>query len=86
MMFPCDKCGACCRNIDLSSLYVELDRGDGVCRYLFENLCSIYDERPLLCRVDESYEKIFAGRMSKEEYYRLNHVACDKLKKKDRMC
>lgn len=86
MMFQCDKCGACCRNIDLSPLYAQLDRGDGVCRYLSENLCSIYDERPLLCRVDESYEKFFAGQMSKEEYYRLNYEACDRLKKKDRMC
>ncbi len=85
-MFQCDKCGACCRNVNLSPLYAELDRGDGVCRYLTGSLCSIYGERPLLCRVDESYQNFFVGRMSKEEYYRLNYEACDKLKKKDRKC
>ena len=54
-MFHCDKCGICCRSLRRSPLYRELDRGDGVCRYLDGNLCSIYATRPLLCRVDESY-------------------------------
>lgn len=85
-MFQCDKCGACCRNLKLSPLYRGLDRGDGVCKYLSGNLCSIYAQRPLLCRVEESYRAFFAGTMSKEEYYRLNYEACDKLKEKERMC
>lgn len=81
MMFPCDKCGACCRNLHLSPLYAELDRGDGVCKYLSENLCSIYESRPLLCRVDECYEKFFKDVMSLEKYYHLNQKACQLLKK-----
>lgn len=81
MMFPCDKCGACCRNLHLSPLYAELDRGDGVCKYLSGNLCSIYESRPLLCRVDECYEKFFKDVMPLEEYYRLNQEACQLLKK-----
>lgn len=85
-MFRCNQCGACCRNLKLSPLYAELDRGDGVCKYLWGNLCSIYDERPVLCRVDESFQLFFSDLLTKEEYYRLNHEACDKLKKKDRMC
>lgn len=85
-MFQCDKCGACCRNLNLSSLYVELDRGDGICKYLSGNLCTIYKERPILCRIDESYDAFFANLISKEKYYRLNYEACDKLKEKDRMC
>lgn len=80
MMFSCDKCGACCQNLHLSPLYAELDRGDGVCKYLSENLCSIYESRPLLCRVDESYEKFFKEVMSIEEYYRINLDVCKKLK------
>lgn len=80
-MFQCDKCGMCCRNLDKNELYKELDRGDGVCRHLTGNLCSIYEQRPLLCRVDESYEKLFRGRMSLEEYYELNYSACGVLKK-----
>ena len=42
-MFECDKCGACCRSLKRSELYSKLDRGDGVCKYLNDNLCSIYD-------------------------------------------
>ncbi len=80
-MFPCDQCGACCRNLRLSPLYAELDRGDGVCKYLSGNLCSIYESRPLLCRVDESYEKFFKEVMSLEDYYRLNQEACEILKR-----
>ena len=54
-MFKCDKCGECCRHLNESDLYIELDRGDGVCKYLDGNLCSIYENRPLHCRIDESY-------------------------------
>ena len=79
-MFKCDQCGACCRHVNLSS-YQSLDRGDGECKYLDGNLCTIYEKRPLLCRVDESYMAFFRESMSKEEYYRLNYEACRKLKK-----
>lgn len=79
-MFKCDKCGECCRHLDHSELYRELDRGDGVCKYLVQNLCSIYDERPLLCRVDESYDAYFKSIMTKDEYYRLNYEGCKRIK------
>lgn len=79
-MFACDRCGSCCRNLDKSDLYKELDRGDGTCKYLQNNLCSIYENRPLLCRVDESYEQFFKQTMTKEEYYRLNKQGCERLK------
>lgn len=84
MMFQCDACGECCRNLDKSSLYKELDRGDGTCRYLKGNLCSIYDIRPLLCRVDDSYEVFFKEKYSLKEYYEMNYAACRSLKKKER--
>ena len=44
----CTRCGACCVAPDISSL----DKPVGVrCRHLAEdNLCSIYDERPDVCR------------------------------------
>lgn len=79
-MFECDACGECCRNLNKSDLYKDLDRGDGVCKYLKGNLCSIYDERPLLCRVDESFELYFKNTMSKEDFYNLNYKACRFLK------
>lgn len=80
-MFKCDCCGCCCRNISKSELYAYLDNGNGVCKYLSGNLCSIYEERPLLCRVDECYELFFKKSMSLEEYYRQNYSVCNELKK-----
>ena len=81
-MFKCDCCGECCRNLDKSDLYKELNRGDGVCKFLMENLCSIYDNRPLLCRIDDSYDIDFKDRYTKEEYYKLNYEVCKKLQVK----
>lgn len=82
-MFDCKKCGSCCRNLGKSEIYSELDRGDGVCRYLSGNLCSIYEERPLKCRIDECYKQYFNGKMSLSDYYRLNEEACELLRKQE---
>lgn len=79
-MFQCNRCGECCRNVNKSHLYTNLDRGDGVCKYLDGNICTIYNERPLLCRVDESFNRYFKHTMSKEDYYTLNYQACQMLK------
>ncbi|MFI3214868.1 MAG: YkgJ family cysteine cluster protein [Eubacteriales bacterium] len=81
-MYQCDCCGKCCRNLSLSSLYTQLDRGDGTCRYLQENLCSIYENRPIICRVDECYEVYFKDIVTLEQYYELNYEACKLLKNK----
>ncbi len=80
-MFKCDKCGLCCKKLNLSPLYRNLDRGDGVCIHLNGNLCRIYETRPLICRVDECYEAFFKEKMSLEEFYRLNEEMCNILKK-----
>lgn len=79
-MFECEHCGCCCRNLDKSDIYKTLNRGDGVCKYLQGNDCSIYENRPLLCRVDESYDYLFCKLISREEYYRVNKKACIKLR------
>ena len=83
-MFHCDKCGECCRNLNLSPVYKELHDGDGVCRYLKGNICSIYENRPIICRVDECYEKYFREKMSYDEYLSLNYKCCEELKRKRR--
>lgn len=83
-MFQCDCCGCCCRNLNQSELYKELDRGDGVCKYLNGNICSIYEERPLICRVDECYEQFFKQEMNIVEYYNINSIVCKQLKEKER--
>lgn len=79
-MFPCLKCGACCRHLQLNQVYAALDRGDGVCRYLEDDLCSIYEQRPLFCRVDECYDLYFASLMSRDEFYRANSRICQALR------
>lgn len=79
-MFNCDCCGCCCRNLDKSNYYAKLDRGDGVCKYLSGNLCSIYNERPLLCRIDECYDIYFSKFIDRKQYYELNTIECQKLK------
>lgn len=82
-MFECDKCGNCCRNLKMSELYSDLDRGDGVCKYLVGNLCSIYEKRPLKCNIDKSYDEFFSKTMSREEFYEENYRVCEKLKRRE---
>lgn len=79
-MFYCDQCGECCRHVQKAEPYRDLDRGDGVCKYLQDNKCSIYANRPLICRVDECYERFFKEQYTKEQYYHYNHLSCLKLK------
>ena len=79
-MFDCDKCGACCTNLNKSPIYDSLHDGDGICRFLKGNLCTIYKDRPLICRVDDCYEFLFKNRMSYEEYIGLNRRYCQELK------
>lgn len=81
-MFVCDKCGECCRNLHNSPIYKDLHDGDGVCRYLDGNICSIYEERPLFCRVDECYEAFYKDTLDYNEYLRLNYKCCKILKLK----
>lgn len=81
--FPCDCCGLCCMSLKRSLLYQDLDRGDGICRF-FEmdtRLCSIYENRPVKCSIDRSYELYLKDVMSKAEYYELNRRACEELKR-----
>lgn len=83
-MFKCSGCGECCRNLNKSQLYEALDRGDGICKYLDGDRCSIYNNRPLLCRVDESYWVYFKDKYTIEEYYKLNYEVCKRLQQKKR--
>lgn len=64
----------------MNPLYEALDRGDGVCIH-YDNAtrqCDIYEQRPLICRVDDSYIH-FAAVMSREQYNTANLQACQQL-------
>lgn len=79
--FPCTSCGACCLSIEGIGFLEEYNQG-GACINLKNNQCSIYDARPLLCRVDDSYDQLFSDYMTKEEFYRYNAKACNELQEK----
>ncbi|WP_415900554.1 YkgJ family cysteine cluster protein [Neptuniibacter sp. QD48_11] len=80
--FPCDKCGACCKQVNLSKATSSLDRGDGTCRHLdtTTNLCAIFNERPNICRVAWQYKNNYADLCSWIEFVNLNIDACKELK------
>ena len=75
-IFECNQCGECCRHLDKIPKMKEYNRGDGVCRYLFNNKCSIYNQRPNICRGEYIYHMYFEG-MDVEQYYSLLHYYCD---------
>ena len=58
-----------------------LNRGDGTCRHFDDNtkLCSIYQDRPLVCRVEEYYEKHLADLYKWNDFVKINLAICDKL-------
>lgn len=83
--FVCDMCGECCRHIDLIKELSDMDSGNGICKYLDGNKCSIYETRPDECNVSKMYENRYKDIMSLEEYYKLNYEGCSVLKKKYRI-
>lgn len=53
---------------------------DGSCIFLKDSLCTIYDERPLICNVARVYEVAFKDVMSEEAFYEMTEEACRKLR------
>lgn len=79
--FPCNGCGKCCRLVDRSHETAWLDRGDGTCRHFDEVTlrCTIYETRPLVCRVQEYYSRHLAGSISWPQFVKINLDICAKL-------
>lgn len=79
--FPCYRCGACCRQVHLSEQTAFLDRGDNVCLHFDDQsrLCRIYDNRPLVCQIQNYYKAHLADQFSWEEFVKLNLEACHQL-------
>lgn len=80
-MFCCNQCGLCCRNIHLVPDLKDFNIGEGVCKYLDlqTNKCLIYNERPLVCNVEKSFESIYSAFMSEDKYILLNQKGCELL-------
>ena len=49
---------------------------DGSCIYLKNDRCSIYEDRPDICKISEGYEA-FKTEMTREEYYKTNAIRCN---------
>ena len=82
MIFPCERCGLCCKHINLIPQLKNFDSGDGRCIHLMNNnLCSIYGKRPDVCNVSKMYELVYSKRMSEDEYIKLNIAGCESLKR-----
>ncbi|MCB1658829.1 MAG: YkgJ family cysteine cluster protein [Pseudomonadales bacterium] len=81
LKFPCSACGKCCRKVGISPQTQFLDRGDSVCRHFNEvtNLCNIYDDRPLVCRVEDYYKKHLSDKIRWIDFIEINHQICQKL-------
>ena len=79
--FPCTQCGKCCSNVHLLTEGDFLNRGDGVCMYfdVAALLCSIYDNRPEICRVGFQYNKNYSNKYSWDQFVKLNLIACSQL-------
>jgi Fe-S-cluster containining protein len=78
MKFPCNSCGACCRTLPAS---FELNRGDGVCRHYDDatRLCTVYESRPLVCRIDGYHEARLQGQLDVRIHYAIQAMTCSLL-------
>ncbi|SUX27617.1 Uncharacterised protein [Cedecea davisae] len=79
--FPCVQCGLCCQRVNFAEETRALDRGDGTCRYYnaASRGCSIYNERPDICRVDLQYKLNYVHLYTWDEFVALNLTVCRQL-------
>ena len=79
--FPCVGCGACCAAVSHVPELVELGwvLPNGVCRHLDTKTkkCSIYEDRPTVCRID----KVRPPLVKVESWHALNWNVCGYLHK-----
>lgn len=81
-VFNCTRCGICCMFVD-----PVLEKPGPCSKLVMENdgkyTCSIYNERPEVCRVGfgrERFNKDNDCNMDLNEWYKVNELMCDTLK------
>ena len=80
--FNCWKCGACCKSVCFYLPLSHLDRGDGTCMHLQEDMtCAIYETRPDHCNTRTMYNKVWKALYSWNEYVEKSEEACHLLDK-----
>lgn len=80
MAWVCTKCGKCCQQVGKVPSMAGYANPDGSCKFLKDNLCSIYEHRPPVCNVAWIYENFFKGKVTEEEFYAKTEEACEKLR------
>ena len=80
-LLPCNKCGKYQQNVGKSLQTKFLDRGDSTYVHFDEvtNLCKIYKDRPLICRVEDYYETYLTNQYSQDEFVKINLYWLDQL-------
>ena len=68
-------------NLHLAEELSYLNRGDGICvNFDVETkLCTIYNTRPEICRVDLQYAKNYSDQFTWDEFVQLNITVCNEL-------
>ena len=83
MNYKCEKCGCCCKNIYVFDSLFEFKKDLGWCIHLTaDNLCNIYDTRPLICNVSEMYNKHFKDDFTESEFIEINKAVCRRLQER----
>jgi len=86
MIFPCTNCGCCCKRVGLVKKFLTEDEfpydidENGVCKMLVNDMCSVYDDRPDICKVEKMAEK---NNISKEIYYKMAIDVCNSMMDED---
>lgn len=93
--FKCNMCGMCCRNVhhwkkNLSQIREILHdetidfpfkESNGVREMLYENRCSIYESRPIVCNTKKMYVLFHKSTgLSVSEFLKLQAISCAKNK------
>lgn len=83
-MYKCVKCGKCCELMHLLPIGDKwrelLDDGNGKCKYLTqEKLCSIFENRPIVCNHKELYRKYYVATMTYEEFDSIIETQCSRI-------
>ena len=84
--FPCTACGQCCKHVHLSEQTNYLNRGDGTCRHFDDEslLCNIYEQRPLICRIEDYYDEHLSHLYEWDGFVKMNLEVCEQLKSEEK--
>ena len=82
MTFNCDKCGECCRHME-RFIDVLPHQHNGICHFLQDGLCSIYENRPDLCDFKRAYNHL-KDYFTEYEYIENVMRSCEQLKSERR--